>query len=129
MSQENVEIVRETYEAFTRQEPAALLRRLHPNIQWQSVEDTEPRRGVDGVLESLSGWLEVWDEFHIEPEEFIDAGQHVIAVVKEWGRAKGSESEASERFFQVWTMRDGKIVAFREFKTKPEALEAAGLSE
>jgi ketosteroid isomerase-like protein len=129
MSQENVGIVRESYEAFTREEPAALLTLLDPDIHWKSVEDTEARRGVDGVLESLSGWLEVWDEFHIEPEEFIDAGQHVIAIVKEWGRVKGSESVVSERFLQVWTMRDGKIVAFREFKTKPEALEAVELSE
>ena len=49
--------------------------------------------------------------------------------MKEWGRVKGSESEVSERFFQVWTMRDGKITRFREYKTKREALEAAGLSE
>ena len=129
MSQENVEIVRETYQAFEREDPAVLLGLLAPDIEWQSVEDTEPRQGVDGVVESLSGWFEVWEEFHIQPEQFIDGGQHVIAVVKEWGRVNGSESEVSERFFQVWTMRDGKISRFREYKTKREALEAAGLSE
>ena len=67
MSQENVEIVRESYRAFEREDPAVLLRLLAPDIEWQSVEDTEPRQGVDGVVESLSGWFEVWEEFHIEP--------------------------------------------------------------
>jgi ketosteroid isomerase-like protein len=129
MSRQNVEVVRESYKAFMREEPAVLLGLLDPDIEWKSVEDTEPRRGIDGVVESLSGWFEVWEEFHIEPVEFIDGGPHVIAVVKEWGRVKGSESEVSERFFQVWTMRDQKVVAFREYKSRREALDAAGLSE
>ena len=119
--------MRQSYEAFAREDPAFLLALLDPAIEWMSVEDAEPRRGVEGVVESLSGWFEVWEEFHIEPEEFIDGGRHVIAVVKESGRVKGSESQVSERFFQVWTMRDDKIVAFREFKSRQEALEAAGL--
>jgi hypothetical protein len=35
----------------------------------------------------------------------------------------------SERLFQVWAVSDGRIVTFREFKTKHEALDAAGLAE
>jgi hypothetical protein len=129
VSAENIELVRESYAAFTREEPAFLLGLLDPEIEWRSIEDAETRRGVDGVIESLSGWFEVWEEFHIEPEELIDGGRHVVAAVREWGRVKGSEHEVSERFFQVWTIDAGKIIAFREYKTKREALEAVGLSE
>jgi hypothetical protein len=47
----------------------------------------------------------------------------------ERGRVPGSDEVVSERFFQVWTLVDGKITVFREYKTQREALEAAGTSE
>jgi hypothetical protein len=45
------------------------------------------------------------------------------------GRHAGSRSEVSERFFQVWTVSDRQIARFREYKTRAEALDAAGTSE
>jgi ketosteroid isomerase-like protein len=129
MSQENVEIMREAYNAFDRGEANVLFELLDPEIDWQSLEDTEPKHGTEGVLESVGGWFQVWDDFQIEPEEFIDGGDHVIAVVMERGRVPGSEEVVSQRFVQVWTLIDGKIRAFREYKTRREALAAAGLSE
>ena len=129
MSQENVEIMREGYRAFSSGEVDGFLALVDPDIEWKSVEDTEPKRGVDGVIESVGDWFRVWEELHIEQEELIDAGDHVIAVVNERGRLAGIAGEVSERFFQVWTLRDGRIVSFREYKTRREALEAVGLSE
>ena len=129
MSQENVVIMREAYDAFDRGEANVLFDLLDPEIEWKALEDTEPKHGTEGVLESVGGWFQVWDDFHIEPEEFIDGGDHVIAVVMERGRVPGSDEVVTQRFFQVWTLLNGKISAFREYKTKREAQEAAGLSE
>ena len=129
MSQENVEIMREGYRAFSSGEVDGFLSLIDPDIEWKSVEDTEPKRGIDGVIESVGEWFQVWEELHIEQAELIDAGDHVLAVVNERGRLAGIEGEVSERFFQVWTLRGGKIVAFREYKARREAFEAAGLSE
>jgi uncharacterized protein len=129
MSQENVGIMREAYAAFDRGEANVLFELLDPEIEWKSLEDTEPKHGTEGVLESVGGWFQVWDDFQIEPEEFIDGGDHVIAVVMERGRVPGSEELVSQRFFQVWTLVDGKISAFREYKTQLEAHEATGRSE
>jgi len=128
MSQENVELMREAYNAFDRGEANVLFELMDPEIEWKSLEDTEPKHGTEGVLESVGGWFQVWNDFQIEPEEFIDGADHVIAVVMERGRVSGSDEVVSERFFQVWTLVDRKITAFREYKTQREALEAAGLS-
>jgi ketosteroid isomerase-like protein len=46
----------------------------------------------------------------------------------ERGRVPGSDEVISQRFFQVWTLLDGRIRAFREYKTQREAVEAAGVS-
>jgi ketosteroid isomerase-like protein len=129
MSRENVGIMREAYNAFDRGEANVLFELLDPEIEWKALEDTEPKHGTEGVLESVGGWFQVWDDFHIEPEEFIDGGDHVIAVVMERGRVPGSEEVVSQRFFQVWTLLDGRIRAFREYKTQGEARDAAGLEE
>ena len=128
MSQGNVAIMRGAYDAFHRGEANVLFDLLDPGIEWQSLEDTEPRHGTEEVLESIGAWFHIWDDFQIEPEEFIDGGDHVVAVVMERGRVPGSSQVISQRFFQVWTLSDGKISAFREYKTQREALEAAGLS-
>jgi ketosteroid isomerase-like protein len=129
LSEENLAIIREGFRAFAQGEVAALADLLDPEVEWQALEDPTPKHGFDGVLESIAGWFEVWDDFHIDLEELIDAGESVVAVVKERGRVSGSDREVTERFFQVWTMRSGKVIAFREYKTRDEAFEAVGMSD
>ena len=124
MAHENVEIMREAYSAFDRGEANVLFDLLDPDIDWKALEDTEAKHGVEGVLESVGAWFQIWDDFRIEPQEFIDGGERVIVVVKESGRIPGSGEEVSQRFVQAWTLSNGKIVAFREYKTRSEALEA-----
>ena len=75
-------------------------------------------------------WIDTFDEFRIEPVELIDAGHGVVAgVMRYGGRAKLSGIETDETFGVVFTIRDGKIARGREYRTREEALEAAGLSE
>ena len=129
MSQENVDFMREAFQAFAGDDPLALAGLLSPDVEWQAVEDPEPKRGLEGVLESLGAWYDVWDETHIELEELIDGGTSVVAVIKFRGRHVGSRSDVTQRFFQVWTISGGKITEFHEYRERDEALEAAGLSE
>ena len=62
--------------------------------------------------------------------EFIDAGEDQVVVVERFGgRAKISGVETEQTEAVVSTIRDGKIARCREFMTRDEALDAAGLSE
>jgi hypothetical protein len=45
------------------------------------------------------------------------------------GKRSGVEIEIDMPLWQVWTLRDGKAVRWRIFRSKQEALEAAGLRE
>jgi ketosteroid isomerase-like protein len=61
--------------------------------------------------------------------ELIDAGDGVVVgVVRYGGRAKLSGIELDETFGVVFTIRHRKISRGREYATRDEALEAAGLS-
>jgi ketosteroid isomerase-like protein len=45
------------------------------------------------------------------------------------GRGRGSGLEVDARFYELYTLRGGKIVRQDEFTELEEALEAAGLRE
>ena len=71
---------------------------------------------------------EVYPDFRVEPERFVDAGEHVVVI----GIARGTSAsgvEAQWRQGYVWTVRDGKAVRFRWFNQPEEALKAVGLEK
>ena len=138
MSQENVEIVREAAAAFNRGDLDAWLEYLADDIDYRAVEgaldDHGPIHGKDALRAYVDDWIDTlddfMDDFRIEPVELIEAGEDkVIAVTRISGRAKLSGVEADLTYAAVYTIRDGKIARGREYWTKEQALEAAGLSE
>jgi ketosteroid isomerase-like protein len=59
----------------------------------------------------------------------IDRGDEVVVIIHERARLRDSDTVLDRDLAHVWTVRDGRGVRFRVFKTRAEALEAAGLSE
>jgi len=53
----------------------------------------------------------------------------IVVVLHATVALRDSESILDRDLIQVWTIRNGMIARFRVFKTKAQALEAAGLSE
>jgi ketosteroid isomerase-like protein len=108
------------------------LRRPIPDVEvsWTAATpDWRVHRGHAGLLQAYTEFLGAWDEFYFDPREFIDAGDEVLVPHFQRGRAKGSKSEIREETTVVYTVRDGKVARIREYATKKEALEAAGLEE
>jgi ketosteroid isomerase-like protein len=132
MSQENVEVVRRSFEAFQRGDYEAAVEALDPGIEYDLTHfpDGQIYLGHDGVREAFRIWLGTWEDYRQVLDELIDlGGDEVLAVVREFGRGKGSGIEVERPTAGVWTMRDGKAVRIRFYPGKAEALEAAGLSE
>ena len=127
MSQENVELVRRSLEAYKRGDLDAALADTHPEIDWRPFEEA-PMRGVGAVRAYLTRWEDEWEELETSPEEFIDVGDHVVAVVHFRGRGRGSGIDVEARSYSVYTFRDGKTVRMEEFIERQDALSAAGLS-
>jgi hypothetical protein len=104
MRERNVEVVRRGYEAFGRGDLGAAMELFHPDVEWHDPERPGggTYRGHGGVLRNLAEWLEGWEEFRLEPEEFLA---------------------------QVFRLREGKVVWARTYTSREEALKAAGLGE
>ena len=128
MSQENVELVRGSFEAWLRGDLEEALAGLDPDIVYKPAQE-EAVQGLDAVQASWERWQASWQEQEVTLEETIDAGDHVIQALLFRGRGRGSGIEVEGRFFQVLTIKDGKAVRWEEFSDRAEALEAAALSE
>jgi ketosteroid isomerase-like protein len=86
-------------------------------------------RGKDGVKAFFQEWYGAWEDMQNHPEELIDAGDDVVAVVTNRGRGDRSGVEVAMTHASVWTIHDGRVVRVRWLSTRAEALEAVGLAE
>jgi uncharacterized protein len=125
MSEENVAVVRAIHEAWDAgRTPRDLIEADMEYVNPPYAVETGTRRGRD----SLSAIRDVYPDFRLEPERFVDAGDDVVVI----GIARGTSASglrAQWRQGYVWTIRHGKAVRFRWFNDPQEALEAAGLQE
>jgi ketosteroid isomerase-like protein len=124
MSQENVAIVRR----FLVAEFDEALMCVDPDIVWNPVEESSAQ-GHDAVRASTARWKSEWDHYELIPEEFVDAGDRVVVTVRFRARGRGSGIEIDGRLYDVFTLRDNKIVRMDQFIEQSEALEAVGLRE
>ncbi|MGI9180909.1 MAG: nuclear transport factor 2 family protein [Longimicrobiaceae bacterium] len=119
MSQQDVQTMREAYEAFNRQDIPAVLDRFDPQIEW--IEPGGGRapagtyRGPQSVANDVFTTIpQNFDELRAEPEQFIDAGEYVAVVGRFRGKAK-SGAALDAPFVHVWRMRNGKAARFHNY--------------
>jgi ketosteroid isomerase-like protein len=85
--------------------------------------------GHEGVRQSWRDGLSAFGEIHFEVKGLIDAGDQVLAVIRERevGRASGVPVETTHR--AVLTLSGGKVVQIQMFDDPQQAREAAGLAD
>jgi ketosteroid isomerase-like protein len=132
MSHENVEVVRQSIEAFNRREIDAAAQDWdrEAEVDWSrsSGVDAGIYRGYEPVRAFWTNWLELFDSFNLEVEELIACGEHV--VVSNVTHLRGRDGiEVHAHSTSVVTLRDRRIVLWRLFATRGEALSAVGLEE
>ena len=127
MSQENVEVIRRGFEQWLTtgefRAPADLVWDVS-NLGWP---DQQVYLGAEGAMQFNAEWADAWDDWEIEVEEYIDAGERVVVILNQRGRAKATGIPVDMRFAQVWTLRDAQGVRMQMFASVEEALEAVGL--
>jgi ketosteroid isomerase-like protein len=132
VSQQNVEIIRKFMEAFNREDYASCLKAIDPNVEWHpppDIPNAAVANGRDELIANFQDWLGAWDDYRSVPEEILEGKNDTILVsARESGRGKDSGIEVhSRRITGVYELRDGRIVCFRAYLNRVEALEAAGL--
>src|SRR4051812_7957091 len=109
MSQENVEIVRSIYEGWLRGDMR--LDKLDPEMamfESTTLPGAASAVGIDAARRYLESFTKYWAEIRFEPEEYIDAGDHVVVVARLVGRGKSSGVAVERAWAYVWTVRGSK---------------------
>jgi len=103
MSQENVEIVRRSYDAFQRGDVQTALAPLRETFVMEDPTrpDTTPYHGSEGFMKWLGEWLSSFDDWHFEVDRVVDRGTQVLVLGRDWGRGKGSGVVVEEHFGHV----------------------------
>ena len=100
MSQENVDKARHFIAAYSRRDFDAAVESFDPEIEWvlPARQSSDSCRGPDEVKRFWEGLDETFEELRLEPQEFVDAGDHVATRLRYYGRGKsGSRQAASSR--------------------------------
>jgi ketosteroid isomerase-like protein len=133
MSEENVEVVRkaidyEYHGVGGRAEAEAI---FDPDVVMNPIHviDEQPSYGPHAMRDDWERWASAFEELKVTFEEIIDAGDQVVVVAHHEGRGRGSGVEVDARFYEIYTLREGKVSRVDEYTEREEALKAAGLTE
>jgi ketosteroid isomerase-like protein len=130
MSEENVDLVRAML-AEAGDRPEALYEILAPDVEWDAGAigqlELSTCQGRDAVMQFFRLWVAPFDDWGYDVEELLDCGDSVVVRIHQWGRGKGSGASVEGRFWQVWTLRGGKVIRTTHHRDKTRALEAAAL--
>ncbi len=130
MSEQNVDFVRQAFDALNARDRERLLSMADPEIEYRSPLEQKTYRGLDGMVRWREDVAAALEDFHFEDIRFLDAGgDRVVALYRIVGRGAGSGVPVSRDVGAIWQLRNGKVLKVEIFWDQRQALEAAGLRE
>jgi ketosteroid isomerase-like protein len=138
MSQENVELVRRSFELFDQGGPSALIDAdlVSSEFVFDASGAGIPGVGIYRGREEFRAFFEEdwfggfpFEEWEIEVEELIDHGDQVIVMNRQRGRGASSGVAADLELGSILTIRDREIVRIEVYRDREKALEVAGLKK
>ncbi|HEX2359642.1 MAG TPA: nuclear transport factor 2 family protein [Solirubrobacterales bacterium] len=135
MSEENVEVVRRAWDAWTRGDFEALFGTFDPAVEWTTTNfvgwpEDDVYSGQGGVRRFFEEWRDSWERYEAGTDEILDAGgDRVLVLAWQRGVGRGSHVPVEMEFAQLCTLRRGLIRRMDAYSDRQAALEAAGLRE
>lgn len=117
----NVRLVNGAYAAFSRGDIGVVVDAMHPEIEWHEAEHSPwhapgGHSGPAAVLTNVFARIpELFDHFTVDPQAVHDAGATVVVEGRYRAKAAGTDEPLDAQVCHVWTIRDSKIAAFRQY--------------
>lgn len=119
MTRTPLETVKSYYASLAPGKRQNLMELLDPDVILE-VQDGMP--GTRPTYVGLKAYVEeflfdIYGEFELDlvPEEFFQAGRHVLALGRQKGRAVRSGLPVDVRFSHLWSVADGRVTHARMF--------------
>ena len=132
MSQENLERVRRTFDAFGRGDFRTALQDVHMQVRTHRIAPLpQPKnyRGPAGMLKAWGDLTAPFEDFELTVEEMVDADPSVVAEIRQRGRRKDSGDVAEGQFWFVLTFFEGELVQWDMLASKRQALKSIRMRE
>jgi ketosteroid isomerase-like protein len=127
--EENVELVRQGFEAMRSGDVEAVLPLIHPEFELTTppglAAEPDTYRGPEGVRRYFESFYEVMDRVTFEADDFIPVGERVVVPVTLRARGRTTGIEAAQKVVQIWDLKDGKAIRIEVYATLEEAIAAA----
>lgn len=127
------DIIASLYDAFARGDIETVLGGMDPEVHWYEAEGNpympsgDPWVGPDEILNNLFVKLgDHWDEFHVRPRSYHDAGDVVVVEARYVGRHAGTQKSLDCQVCHVWTLKDGKIAKFQQYVDTAQLQDVMG---
>jgi ketosteroid isomerase-like protein len=136
VSQENVEVVRQSVEAWRRDDFESWLATVDPTVEWQALAIDRLAEGTESVYRGHEGMRRLWHflriefDLEVEAQELRDVGDDRVVLLGRFrwrGPSSGIVVESPVGY--IITVRDGKVVRAIDYLSHEEALKAVGLEE
>ncbi len=128
---ENVTVVDGLYQAFAKGDVPAVLAVMDADIVWNEAEgfpyaDKNPYIGPDAVLNGVFARIGAeWEYWNLADIQLHDmANDMVLATLRYKAKHKATGKVINSQTAHLWTLKDGKIVAFQQFTDTKQAAEA-----
>jgi ketosteroid isomerase-like protein len=134
VSEENVDLVRQANAFLRRGDLQRVIDLYHEDADWRDLQhapDTpEAVRGRTAILALWTQWMEVFDNFTADVDEYIDVDPWVVCDTHWRGTGKGSELAIDLRSADAVKVREGKIarviIGYADVPTALKAVELEG---
>ena len=126
VSQSNIELARSALRAFEQRDMKAIEELCSPGIEFdwsRRLLDPTKTRGYDGIRQFFEEVDGIFDDIVFEEEEILEFGDEVLVVSTGRFRGRTSGVDVTAHGAILWTIRDHKLVRFRFYQTKEDALE------
>jgi ketosteroid isomerase-like protein len=126
------EALRAYFAAINRNDMQAITRDFDPQIvriEPDGFPTAGTYRGITEVQQNVMQGRGTWAEGTCEPERFLVNGDKVVVYLHVRVRLKSSTDWIDARFADGFVFRDGKILQYRSFGERAEALRWAGIED
>ena len=129
MAQADVDLVRESHDAFRRRDLDRWLDYLDPEVEFTSLvlEIEGTYRGHEGARSWWDSVVAVFPDWSPQVVEARQVGEQVLVQVRAEGSGTGSGIHLERDSWQIARVEDGRIKAWNFYRSEQEALVAAAL--
>ena len=118
----NVAIIEGAYNSFAAGDVNSVLASFDPNIVWNEAEnfpyaDGNPYIGGDAIVNGVFARIGAeWDNFQLTNLKLHDMSNNMVLVTGRYqGTYKKNGAALDVQMAHLWTLKDGKIVAFQQY--------------